>query len=146
MDIQFRNAVSGDVEAIERLEQLCFPDPWSYESIRNEIEDNPLADYRVVTVDGRLAGYCGYWVVGDEGNITNVAIDPEFRGMGLGTRLVLNMMNHGGNMNLAGFTLEVRVSNEPAIGLYEKLGFKNEGIRPGYYQDGEDAIIMWLWR
>ena len=146
MDIQFRNGVSGDIEAIRRLELLCFKDPWSSESIRQEIEDNPLADYRVVTVDGRLVGYCGYWTIGDEGNITNVAIDPKFRGLGLGTRLVRNMMENGENVNLKGFTLEVRISNKAAIGLYEKLGFKNEGIRPGYYQDGEDAIIMWLWR
>ena len=146
MDIKFRNAVSSDIESIERLEQLCFSDPWSYESIRAEIEDNDLAAYRVMTVDGKFAGYCGYWIIGDEGNITNVAIDPEFRGQGFGTLLVKNMMEDGENINLVGFTLEVRVSNAPAIGLYEKLGFKNEGIRPGYYLDGEDAIIMWLWR
>lgn len=146
MEIKFRDAVSSDIESIERLEQLCFPDPWSYESIRSEIEDNEMAAYRVVIADGRFAGYCGYWTIADEGNITNVAIDPEFRGKGLGTMLVKDMMENGENINLAGFTLEVRVSNTPAIRLYEKLGFKNEGIRPGYYMDGEDAIIMWLWR
>lgn len=146
MDIKFRDAKSSDIKSIERLEQICFTDPWSYEAIRSEIEDNKLAKYRVVTVDGAFAGYCGYWIIGDEGNITNVAIDPEFRGQGLATLLVKNMMEDGENVNLAGFTLEVRVSNYPAIKLYEKLGFKNEGIRPGYYMDGEDAIIMWLWK
>lgn len=146
MNIEFRDGVTADIKDIERLENICFSDPWSYESIRQEIESNDLANYRIITMDGKFAGYCGYWVVGDECGITNVAIDPEFRGLGLGTQLVRNVMEDGENQNLAGFTLEVRVSNQAAIGLYEKLGFKNEGIRPGYYMDGEDAIIMWYWR
>ena len=146
MNIEFRNGVTADIPAIERLEHICFSDPWSFESIRQEIEDNDLATYRVILVDGQFAGYCGFWVIGDECGITNVAIDPAFRGLGLGTQLVSNVLEDGESQNLAGFTLEVRVSNQAAIGLYEKLGFKNEGIRPGYYMDGEDAMIMWLWR
>lgn len=146
MKIEFRDGVVEDIPAIERLENICFSDPWSYESIRQEIETNDLATYRVIVVDGKFAGYCGYWVIGDECGITNVAIDPEYRGLGLGTQLVQNVMDREENQKVSGFTLEVRVSNQAAIGLYEKLGFKNEGIRPGYYMDGEDAIIMWLWR
>ena len=146
MEIAFRKGNTGDIDNIAGLEKICFHDPWSRESVRNEIENNDLAEYAVITADGKFAGYGGYWTIGDEGHITNIAIDPGYRGKGLGTLLVKHIMEDEGNINLHGFTLEVRVSNEPAIKLYEKLGFKNEGVRPGYYTDGEDAIIMWYRR
>jgi ribosomal-protein-alanine N-acetyltransferase len=84
------------------------------------------------------------WIVLDEGHITNIAVHPDFRGMKIGEKLVLAMLQTAKENNAMHVTLEVRTSNEVARNLYRKLGFKDSGIRKGYYADtGEDAVIMW---
>ena len=84
------------------------------------------------------------WLVLDEGHITNIAVHPDYRGRGIGEKLVLAMLELARNSGIAGVTLEVRVSNNAAKKLYNKLGFVDSGIRKGYYSDtGEDAVIMW---
>ncbi len=84
---------------------------------------------------------CGWlW---DEAHITNVAVHPNYQGMGLGRKIMEALILDAGQRNIERMTLEVRKSNEVAIGLYKSMDFMISGIRPGYYQDnGEDAIIM----
>lgn len=139
-----RTGTAEDAEDIERLEQVCFSDPWSKESILYELTENQLSTYIVAEYEGRVIGYVGVWAIVDEGHITNVAVDPQFRQMQVGSALIKTMLQATIDLGLKCHTLEVRAGNEPAKALYRKFGFEEAGIRKGYYEDnGEDAIIMW---
>lgn len=141
--ITYRQMVPADVPFISRLEEETFSMPWSTEAFLEMIEKED-ARYYVAEEDGRLLGGCGVLMIVGEGNITNVVIAPEARNRGVGTGLLQYMMEEGEREGLTAYTLEVRVSNAPAIHLYEKLGFVSEGIRPNFYEKPtEDAMIMW---
>ena len=91
-----------------------------------------------------VVGYGGLWLMVDEAHVTSVAVRPEFRGRGLGELLMLSLLDIAMRMSARWVTLEVRVSNQPARKLYQKLGFREAGIRPRYYTDNhEDAVVMW---
>ncbi|MDQ0216472.1 ribosomal-protein-alanine N-acetyltransferase [Oikeobacillus pervagus] len=144
-DVRFRYMTVEDVEQIMVVEHQSFTLPWTKESFYYELMENKFATYIVVEVEGQVVGYCGVWVVIDESHITNIAILPEFRGMGLGESLLRNVMFVSKRMGGKTMTLEVRVSNKAAQSLYKKLGFKQVGVRKNYYSDNqEDAFIMWV--
>jgi ribosomal-protein-alanine N-acetyltransferase len=106
---------------------------------------NLNAHYLVAEVAGRIVGYIGFWKIIDEGHITNIAVHPDFRGLGYGRELIAAMILKAKEMELIAITLEVRKSNKAAISLYESFGFVSSGIRKKYYSDNnEDALIMWL--
>lgn len=141
---RIRLADEGDIKRIAEMEKFCFSDPWSEESVRKEIMENPRAFYVVGERDGMVQGYVGVWCIIDEGDITNVAVAPEFRRKHLAENLIKTLMDITEKEGINRWTLEVRVSNTPAIKLYEKMGFTSAGIRKAYYQDNhEDALIMW---
>ena len=143
-DVTIRQADADDAGAIYEIEHLCFPDPWSRDALRYELQENPRAFYIVAEIEDQVVGYAGLWWIGDEGHITNVAVKPGFRNRRIGEGLVSVMIEFTVKEGIRHHTLEVRSSNEPAIRLYEKLGFAAEGVRKGYYlNNGEDAIIMW---
>jgi ribosomal-protein-alanine N-acetyltransferase len=136
--------VLTDLDAIMALEEKCFRVPWTRFSFESELMTNMLAFYTVMVKDDVIIGYGGYWQVIDEAHVTNIAVDPDFRRLGFGRRLMLFVMKEALKKGVCTMTLEVRASNLAAIHLYEQLNFKQEGVRKGYYQDdGEDAIIMW---
>lgn len=142
--VSIRPMEMKDLDDIEVVERLSFPTPWSRESFINEIKTNVFARYLVVEREEVVIGYGGMWLVIDEAHITNIAIHPDFRGHGLGEKLMRALMFVACESGAEHMTLEVRRSNIAAQKLYEKLSFKAEGVRPGYYTDnGEDAIIMW---
>lgn len=139
-----RNAEVEDAIVLARLDKLCFSEPWSYESFKQEIIENDLAIYIVAEIGKQIVGYAGIWLIMDEGHITNVAVIPEFRRKGIAKALIEVLINICESENIIAETLEVRASNEPAKNLYAQYGFKEAGIRKGYYEDNhEDAIIMW---
>ena len=132
-----------DVDEVYVVEEDCFVDPWSKESIRKELKNN-LARYLVAQLDDKIVGYVGVWFVVDEGHITNVAVHSDYRGKKVGDKLVKQMVELCKENNIVAMTLEVRASNIVAQNLYKKYGFKMGGIRKEYYSDNkEDAIIMW---
>ena len=134
-----------DLQAIYTLEVKCFKVPWTEEAFKNEIVQNKLAHYYVLSLDDKVIGYGGLWHIMDEGHITNIAIDPSYRNKGYGKILMKNIMEESRKVGIEFMTLEVRVTNISAIKLYEALGFKTSGIRPKYYTDNqEDAKIMWV--
>jgi ribosomal-protein-alanine N-acetyltransferase len=134
----------ADIDAICAIEQASFATPWSAAAFHQELTTNVLAKYMVLEVDGTVAGYVGMWLVVDEAHITNIALAPAYRGRGLGEQLLRELSRVAAYMGMRAMTLEVRVSNTIAIGLYKKLGFTEAGIRKGYYADnGEDALVMW---
>jgi len=131
------------IPQIAALERECFSDPWSEQLLEDALFD-PQASFIVAEdgEEGNILGYAGLHAVLDEGYIDNIAVTPDARRHGVASAL-LDVFCRFGAVNLAFLTLEVRASNTPAIGLYEKYGFQRAGLRPGYYQKPrEDALIM----
>ena len=144
-NLMIRPMTLEDLQAIYALEVKCFKVPWTKEAFKNEIVQNKLAHYYVLSLEDKVIGYGGLWHIMDEGHITNIAIDPSYRNKGYGKILMKTIMEETMKMGIDFMTLEVRVSNISAIKLYEALGFKSSGIRPKYYTDNqEDAKIMWV--
>ncbi|MBF7096608.1 ribosomal protein S18-alanine N-acetyltransferase [Alkalibacter mobilis] len=132
-----------DLDEIILLENRSFTIPWTRNMFEEELK-NPLARYFVLWVDSQIAGYGGIWLIFDEGHITNVAIHPNYRKIGLGKVLLEHMVDESKKEGVSEFTLEVRVGNTGALALYRSCGFEKAGIRKNYYSDNnEDAIIMW---
>lgn len=132
----------GHIESLAAIEKLCFSDPWSAQSLMEELE-YPPAVYRVAELDGKPVGYAGMRVAGGIGYIDNVAVHPDYRHLGAATGLLREFDQFAREHRLESLTLEVRVSNTPAIRLYSREGFQSVGIRPGFYSNPrEDAMIM----
>lgn len=143
-DIVLKNMSFEDIDEVCEIEKLSFAVPWSRESFESEISKNNLARYVVAKADGKVAAYGGMWIVLDEGHITNIAVHPDYRGRKIGEKLVEALLETAKESNASRATLEVRASNNAALKLYKKLGFKEGGRRKGYYDENkEDAIIMW---
>ncbi len=144
-EVTIRQAQPHDAGDIYKIERLCFPDPWSPDSIEFELERNPRAFYVVAEREGMVVGYAGLWWIEDEGHITNVAVMPGFRNRKIALAIIEALLEHTAEAGIRHYTLEVRRSNEAAIGLYEKFGFRVEGVRNNYYKfEKEDALIMWM--
>ena len=127
---------------IAQIEKLCFSDPWSENSISSEL--NSRISFWFVALDGdSVAGYIGSQSVLDEADMMNVAVHPDYRRQGIGEKLVLALAQALTEKGIRGLMLEVRESNVPAIALYEKLGFRQVGLRKNYYRaPKENALIM----
>lgn len=120
------------------IESVCFSSPWSRADLEKQIE-SPTSHFLVAEMDGRAVGYMGLQIFSGEGYVTNVAVLPEYRCRGIAKALIEAQMKR----DMEFITLEVRKSNIPAISLYEKAGFENVGVRPGFYTaPDEDAVIM----
>lgn len=131
-----------DIEEIAKVDKQCFTVSWSEKSFRDELQ-NKLAVYFTAKKDGKCVGYAGFWNVSGEGGITNIAVLPEYRRMGIGTSLLSELVKEADALSLNILTLEVRKSNIEAQGLYKSFGFDIIGERKRYYRDnGEDAWIM----
>lgn len=130
------------VPQIAALEKLCFSNPWSEKSIATEAE-NELSFWLVYEQDGEVLGYIGSQSVPPESDMMNLAVAPQARKKGIARALVQALIENLLRDKMESLTLEVRVSNEPAINLYTKLGFVVVGRRPRYYVNPqEDALIM----
>ena len=142
--ITLRTMTEDDIPRVAELERLIFSDPWS-EKVYRETFELEGVEY-VVACDGdTIIGAAGIRNIVGTGEITNVMITPVYRNRGLGRMMLEELLARGRSLGAYDFTLEVRKSNEHAIRLYESLGFINEGIRPGFYNNPkEDAVIMWL--
>lgn len=143
--VTFRRMTVQDVEAVYEIEKQSFTLAWTKEAFEQEMLKNEFAYYVLAETAAGIVGYCGMWLVMDEAHITNIAISPSQRGKKLGEALMKAAMETAKAQGAKLMTLEARVSNIVALNLYKKLGFKNGGIRKGYYTDNqEDAIVMWV--
>lgn len=139
------SAVCEDIPAIARLEKLCFSAPWSENALLETMSREETV-FLVAKSGEKICGYVGCYYVLDEGYITNVAVDPECRRCGIGRALIEELVARARGKQLAFLTLEVRVSNDAAIALYEQNGFEKVGRRPRFYSDPcEDAELMTLY-
>ena len=144
--VHYRKMTPDDVEAVYAIELATFPSPWTLDSFHYEMRDNQFAHYIVaVNHADKIIGFCGMWIVIDSAQITNVAVLPEARGLGIGEALMREAMKVAKEGGADTMSLEVRVTNTVALNLYRKLEFQDGGIRKGYYTDnGEDALVMWV--
>ena len=137
-----RQMKSEDVFQAAEIEKKSFSMPWSPEGFKGALayEDNIIL---VAEEAGRIAGYACVYVSFDEGELTNIAVVPEYRGRGIGLMLMKELKHRAEDKSVSKIVLEVRISNATAISLYEKCGFKNLGTRKNFYdQPVDDAYIM----
>jgi ribosomal-protein-alanine N-acetyltransferase len=141
--VEIRGLRIGDLAAIEAIEKRAYPTPWSRSMFASELA-KPTSICLGAFEDGRLVGYTINSRYVDAWHVMNVAVDPDYHRRGIATALLNRLFDLTARDERRGYTLEVRVSNQDAIDLYEKLGFESRGVRRGYYTDNrEDALIMW---
>jgi ribosomal-protein-alanine N-acetyltransferase len=141
--VEIRVLELSDLNAIEAIEQMAYPTPWSRSMFASELA-KPTSICLGAFEGQELVGYVINSRYVDAWHVMNVAVDPEHQRRGVATALLERLFELTRDDERRGYTLEVRVSNEDAIGLYEKLGFESRGTRRGYYTDNrEDALIMW---
>ncbi|MGI6452172.1 MAG: ribosomal protein S18-alanine N-acetyltransferase [Syntrophomonadaceae bacterium] len=137
-----RKLTPDDLDEVMAIEEYSFLSPWSRSSYLSEIA-NEFATYLVCDWEGQIAGYIGAWVVFEDAHITNVAVNRDFRGKGVGKALMWAVEDMARKKKAGRILLEVRPSNHPALKMYEQMGYRITGIRKDYYTDnGEDAFIM----
>lgn len=130
------------VEQIAKLEAECFSAPWSAKSISDELA-NPLSLWLVALDGDTVSGYVGSQSVLGEADMMNLAVGEAYRRLGIGKKLVLELISRLKSKDVHCLTLEVRASNNAAISLYRNLGFTQIGCRPNYYaKPKEDALIL----
>jgi len=149
-EVEILNMSREDLEEVCFIERRTFPSPWSRGVFENELAKaggtrTGATIYLVAKIPGRVVGYTGLFQVGDEGHITNLAVDFKYRRKGIGTLLVLSLIESATRRGIKRLTLEVRKPNLVAQEFYRKFGFREVGLRKGYYSDtGEDAVVMWI--
>lgn len=131
------------LDQVLELESELFSSPWSRDAFLYEIKENPYSLNYVAGENEQIIGYCGLWCLFDQAQITNVAVAKKAQRQGLGKRMLEYMEEKAIEQGCETLSLEVRISNLPAIALYKKMGFETINIRKGYYQDNhEDAYFM----
>ena len=141
--LEIRRLELADLGAIEEIEQRAYPTPWSRSMFASELA-KPTSICLGAFEGLDLIGYVVNSRYVDAWHVMNVAVDPDHQRRGVATQLLEGLFELTRDAERRGYTLEVRVTNEGAIRLYEHLGFEARGVRRGYYTDNrEDALIMW---
>ncbi len=146
MKIKFSRMTILDIPEVMAMELSTFTSPWTERLFRDELNQEFSYTLLARLADGSLAGFICFWVLVDEMHILNLAVRADLRGIGVGSAIVKEALRFAKNKGAKSATLEVRQSNEAAIGLYSKLGFVSVGKRRNYYSSPrENAVIMWLY-
>jgi ribosomal-protein-alanine N-acetyltransferase len=125
------------------IEAQVYPRPWSASLFLSELAQRTARSYLVAKAGGEVVGYAGMMFMGEEAHVTNIAVDPQWHGRKVGTRLLLTIVTEAIARGAGVISLEVRVSNKGAQAMYQKFGFSAVGLRKGYYiETNEDALIM----
>lgn len=139
MDVSIRKLEMEDLKWVLEIENSSFKDPWTKGMFEEEIKNG---DFYVVKEGEKIIGYGGFTKAMDEVSLVNLAISQDYRRKGIATKLLEHLIKMAKEKNIEKMFLEVRRKNIPAISFYHKNGFTERGIRRGYYEDREDAIIM----
>jgi ribosomal-protein-alanine N-acetyltransferase len=154
MSYTVRRMREEDIPQVVEIEKIAFSRPWT-KSIFKAALLLPYAAYYVAVEDTpgeksgadpheKVVGMCGVKKIFEEGDISNVAVHPAYRGRGISRKMLDVLMREARADGVQAFTLEVRAGNVIAVNLYESLGFRTEGVRPRFYDDPvEDGLIMW---
>ena len=142
-EVIIKELAKEDVDAAAKLEAKTFSMPWKASDFL-EMVNADYAHYYVAVIGKRTVGILGLRDIAGEGEITNVVVEKSERRKNIASLLMETALEKCDELGIKDVTLEVRISNTPAIKLYEKFGFKEEGIRPSFYEKPkEDALIMW---
>ncbi|MEM8925072.1 MAG: ribosomal protein S18-alanine N-acetyltransferase [Actinomycetota bacterium] len=146
MTIALREMDRADVAAVTALEATANPAPWSFQLFEGELALPSTARQWLVAIDadGAVVGFGGMMYAASTAHLMNLGVSDDHRRRGIGLRLCLALFAEARARGAEELTLEVRVSNERAAALYEKLRMTSVGVRPGYYSNGEDASIYWI--
>lgn len=132
-----RKMTPSDLNEVKAIEDLSFPDPWTREQLLSE-----MGHIAFTALEQQVSGYLFARRILDEVEILSLAVRPDSRKRGIGRLLLSELRQFAVNEGIKALFLEVRISNTPAIRLYESAGFKRMGIRKKYYQDNEDALTL----
>ncbi len=133
----------NDVERVVELENILFTSSWNASDFMYEILENQFSYNFVLEEDEYIVGYVGVWIMYEQSQITTIGIDPHYQRRGLGRALLEAMIDFALQQDCQVMSLEVRISNQKALSLYQSLGFQTKAIRKNYYQDNhEDAYLM----
>lgn len=142
-DIEMTRMRRRHLRRVLAIEGRVYPRPWSASLFLSELSQRSTRSYVVARLDGFVVGYCGMMFTGLEAHVTNIAVDPDYQHLKIGTRLLLRQITEAIAHGADTISLEVRVSNVNAQAMYEKFGFSVVGVRKGYYiETAEDAFIM----
>lgn len=131
------------LKKILSIEKRVYPRPWSTGLFLSEMSQRGTRSYLVARQGGEVVGYAGMMFLPQEAHVTNIAVDPDFHGQKIGTRLLLFIIAEAIGRGSDVISLEVRVTNAPAQAMYRKFGFSVSGLRKGYYiETKEDAYVM----
>lgn len=135
-----------DIRDALLIEEQCYPKPWTAGVFASEIDLARHGErfYLVARLEHELIGYAGLMFAPDEAHITNIAVHPNMRRNGVGRLLLVHLIEAALERGVESLTLEVRVSNTTAQNLYRSFGFVPAGIRQRYYENSEDALVMWV--
>ncbi len=127
------------------IEDQVYPKPWTHRTFVSELQHMKNGDryYLVAYVGDTMVGYGGLMFSGDDAHVTNIAVDPSWQGRGVATEIMLDLALLSHDRGCEAMTLEVRDSNVAAQQLYRRFGFVPAGVRRRYYENKDDAIIMW---
>lgn len=144
MDILIRKMDLSDIPFVYEEEIKIFGKSLGEMTLYNEILYNKMSRYFIATVDKKRVAYVGSWLTIPNAEILNLFVIENYRGLGLGKKLVDEVIKVCKIEKIEMLTLEVRVSNNYAIKMYERLGFKVGTTRKNYYENNEDALLMVL--
>ena len=134
------------LRSVLRIEHQVYPRPWSVGLFMSELALRATRVYLVARVGPTVVGYAGLLLTAGDGHVTTIAVDPAWHRHKIGTRLMLHLTRQSIEKGATALTLEVRMSNDAAQGMYRTFGFAPAGVRPGYYvETNEDALIMWAY-
>ncbi|MDQ3877627.1 MAG: ribosomal protein S18-alanine N-acetyltransferase [Actinomycetota bacterium] len=142
-DIELTRMRRRHLRKVLMIESRVYPRPWTTSLFLSELAQRATRSYLVARLDGEVVGYAGMMLAASEAHVTNIAVDPDYHGRKIGTRLLLALVTEAISRGAETISLEVRVSNAVAQEMYAKFGFSVVGIRRGYYiETKEDAFVM----
>ena len=140
-EVQITEMSLFDLENIKDILISDFDDFWNYNILKEELESSNSKYIIAKTNDGEIIGFAGIKIILDSADIMNIVVKKSWRKQGVGNLLLNNLISICKDLNLLSLSLEVNEDNLPAIHLYEKVGFKQVGLRKNYYQD-KNGIVM----
>lgn len=144
LDVTIAPMSRRHLKSVVRIETEVYPRPWSMSLFLSELALSSTRSYFVAKTGRHVVGYAGLMMSDDDGHVTTIAVDPDWQGRAIATRLLLVLARDAIQREATSLTLEVRVANQRAQALYRRFGFAPVGIRKNYYQEtNEDALVMW---
>jgi ribosomal-protein-alanine N-acetyltransferase len=142
-DLEITRMRRRHLRKVLSIEGRVYPRPWSASLFLAELSQRNARTYMVAKHGNEVVGYAGMMFTGSDAHVTNIAVDPDFHGYKVGSRLLLTLITEAIARGAESISLEVRASNRIAQSMYEKFGFKGAGVRKGYYiETNEDALVM----